>query len=97
MSQTQILVSSWACLTFVTILSGMGSLYVRGRPIVLKLADFMNLALATTAIVSSCSLIYRAATLKELEILLGFDIVTLYLGAIAVIWLSTQQIWQIFR
>ncbi|TAD77839.1 MAG: hypothetical protein EA000_26505 [Oscillatoriales cyanobacterium] len=81
----------------MTILSGMGSLYVRGRPIVLKLADFMNLALATTAIVSSCSLIYRAATLKELEILLGFDIVTLYLGAIAVIWLSTQQIWQIFR
>ncbi|XZN95695.1 MAG: hypothetical protein ACM65K_22940 [Microcoleus sp.] len=96
MSQNQILVSSWACLTFVTIVLGMSSLYVRRRPIVLKLADFMNLALAT-AIVSSCSLIYRAATLKELEILLGFDLVTLYLGAIAVIWLSTQQIWQIFR
>lgn len=72
MSQTQILVSSWACLTFLTILSGMGSLYVRRRPIVLKLADFMNLALATAAIVSSCSLIYRAVTLKELETLSQF-------------------------
>ncbi len=97
MSQNQILVSSWACLTFVTIVLGISSLYVRRRPIVFKLVDFMNLALATTAIISSCSLIYRAITLKELETLLGFDIVTLYLGAIAVIWLSTQQIWQIFR
>lgn len=96
MTQVQFLLASWAFLTFLVIFAGVVTLYVKKRPISLELPAFMNLSLAT-AIVSSCSLIHRAITVKELENLLGFDIVTLYLGAIAVIWLSFQQIWQIFR
>jgi len=97
MTQVQILLASWAFLTFLVILLGFAALYTRKKSISLELPAFMNLSLATAAIISSCSLIYRAITVKELENLLGFDIVTLYLGAIAVIWLSFQQIWQIFK
>jgi hypothetical protein len=97
MTQVQVLLASWGFLTSLVIFVGIVTLYTRKKPISLELPAFMNLNLATAAIVSSCSLIYRAITVKELENLLGFDIVTLYLGAIAVIWLSFQQIWQIFR
>jgi hypothetical protein len=98
MTQVQVLLTLWASLTILAICIGLGTLfYIKRKLVPLDLSAFMNLSLATAAIVSSGSLIYRAITVKELENLLGFEIVTLYLGAIAVIWLSAQQIWQIFR
>jgi hypothetical protein len=97
MSRIQILLIAWVSLTLVATIAGILSVYKRKKTIVLELPAFMNVSLSSAAIVSSCSLIYRAITLKELETLLQFDIVTLYLGAIAVIWLSIQQIRQVFK
>lgn len=97
MTQVQILLASWFILTCLLIFVGFAKLKHKKINISLELTAFMNLCLATAAIVSSGSLIYKAITFKELENLLGFDLVTLYLGAIAVIWLSFQQVYQIFR
>jgi hypothetical protein len=98
MTQIQILLVGWVCLTVLAVGSGNVACIVKKQPFKpQELAEFMNLSLATAAVVSSISLIYRAITIRQLEDLLGFDLVTLYLGAIAVIWLSVQQVWQIFK
>lgn len=97
MTRIQVLLISWVLLTALVISLGFSILYARKKYISLGLPAFLNLALATSAIVSSFSLIYKAITVNELEHLLEFDLVILYLGAIAVIWLAFQQIWQIFR
>jgi hypothetical protein len=61
------------------------------------LVESFNIAIASATIVSSLSLLYRAIVSKELLNLLQFDSYVLLLGAIAVIWLSIQQIWKIFK
>jgi hypothetical protein len=97
-SQIQILLVAWAIVTILALLLGYLSFYFREASLKkLSLADFINLALASAAIISSLSLMYRAATSQEFIKLLQFEIVTLFLGAIAVIWISIQQILQIFK
>ncbi|ACK68038.1 hypothetical protein PCC8801_4106 [Rippkaea orientalis PCC 8801] len=98
MSQVHTLLFVWISLTFISILFGYLIHYFFKRSLKkLSLTDFMNIALANAAITSSFSLMYRAITSEELIKLLQFEIVTLFLGAIAVIWISIQQIWQIFK
>ena len=98
MSQVQILLICWVSVSVLATVSGLAACYFQKKPLKkLSLPDFINLSLASAAIVSSCSLIYRTATSEELINFLGFDAITLFLGAIAVIWLSIQQIWKLFQ
>ena len=98
MSQVHTLLFVWITLTFISLLFGDLIHYFLQRSLKkLSLNDLMNIALASAAITSSFSLIYRAITSEELIKLLQFEIVTLFLGAIAVIWISIQQIWQVFK
>lgn len=98
MNQVQILLICWVSVSVLATISGIAACYFQKKPIKkLSLADFINLSLASAAIVSSLSLIYKAATSEQLINFLGFDAVTLFLGAIAVIWLSVQQIWNLFK
>ncbi len=62
----------------------------------LDLSDFINIGVSLAGVVSSCGLIVLAFTSSELKDLLGADIVALVLGAIAVIWVSIQQIIKTF-
>ena len=43
------------------------------------------------------NLFYKIVSSQELQKLLQFDIYIFGLGVIAVIWLSIQQIWNIFK
>ncbi|MDJ0581729.1 hypothetical protein [Crocosphaera sp.] len=98
MNQIQTLLFAWIFLTVIFILLGYFIYYRVNRSFKkLSLTDFMNIALASAAIISSSRLIYRAVTSEELMKLLQFEIVTLFLGAVAVIWISLQQIWQTFK
>ncbi len=98
MNQVQILLIAWVSLTVFSILLGLTAYKYRTKVHKkLTLVESFNIAIAAATIVSSCSLLYRASTSKELLDLLQFDSYVFILGAIAVIWLSIQQIWQIFK
>ena len=74
--------------------------YFRGKkPMTqeLDLADFINVGVSMASVVSSCGLLHLAVTSQELKNLLGTDIVTLVLGAVAIIWVSVQQIAKLFE
>lgn len=64
----------------------------RGRPIKMRLEDLISLALSSLGLISSFHLIYKAFSLKELQEILGADIVTLIIGGIAVVWVSGKEI-----
>lgn len=70
--------------------------FLRGERHKFGLVEFVNLALALFGIISSVSLINLGFTSSQLITLLGTDIITLFVGATAVIWVSIQQILQIF-
>jgi hypothetical protein len=77
MSPIQILLVSWVGLTIVSLLIGWVAYFCqKGTFKLLKLSDFINLAIASATIVSSCSLMYRAITSQEILNLLQFDIIT---------------------
>lgn len=98
MNLVQVLLIAWISLTFISILIGLFGYYFRKNKIKrLALVEFINIAIASATIISSFSLIYRVITSEELLNLLKFDIYALLLGAIAVIWLSIQQILSIFK
>lgn len=63
----------------------------------LDLSGFIKAALALVTLLSSCNLMYQAFTSQELKNILGLNITILLLGAIAVIWISIQEIWQTFK
>jgi len=62
----------------------------------LGLTEFVNTAMSSYAVIVSSELMYLAGTSQELKSLLGNDIVTLFVGALAVIWVSIQQILKLF-
>lgn len=64
----------------------------------LELVNFVVLTLAVAAIVSSIKLIILACTSGELEEILSTDgTVSLFLGAVAVIWISCVEIFKLFE
>jgi uncharacterized membrane protein YqjE len=64
----------------------------RGRSLKISLEDFIALFLSSLGCISSFHLIYKAFSLKELQDILGGDVVTLIIGGIAVVWVSTKEI-----
>ena len=54
----------------------------------LGLIQFVNAAVASCGVLSSGRLIHLAATSQQLKTLLGSDIVTLFIGAAAIIWVT---------
>lgn len=98
MSPVEILLIIWASLTLLSILVGSISVFSRTKKLKrLSLVEFINIAINSAAMVSSGSLLYRVLTSEKLLKLLQFDVYVLILGAIALIWLAIQQIWQIFK
>ncbi len=62
----------------------------------LGLTEFVNTAMSSYAVIVSSEVMYLAGTSQELKSLLGNEIVTLFVGAFAVIWVSIQQILKLF-
>lgn len=97
----QILLIVWGGLTIAAIAT---LLLVRRRsnkplklnkPPKLELLEFISLSVAIQGVMSGCQLIYKAFTWKALQDLLGADVVVLVVGGVAVIWVSTKEVWKI--
>jgi len=98
MSKELLFLIYWTILTIISI--GIGLLHCyrknkKNRPV--SLSEFMTIAISTATIISSINLSYKIISSQELQKLLQFDIYIFGLGVIAVIWLSIQQIWNIFK
>jgi predicted membrane channel-forming protein YqfA (hemolysin III family) len=93
MDQSSLIV--WGCLTIIAIFTVLLVRRRLNKSLKLELSEFISLALAILGVMSSCQLIYKPLTLKVLQDLLGADIVTLTIGAIAVIWVSAKEVWKI--
>jgi hypothetical protein len=85
----------WASLTVISIALGLLVSLPKRKEI--SLSEFMAIAISSATIVSSFNLLYRITTSEELQKLLQFDIWVMVIGIVAVIWLSIQQIWNIFK
>lgn len=85
----------WACLTTAVILTVILVRYRRFQRLDLDLSQVISLILAVLGVVSSCELLYKAFTIQALKDLLGPDIVTLVIGAFAVIWVSAKEVWKL--
>jgi LPXTG-motif cell wall-anchored protein len=92
MEQTTLLL--WAGLTAVVVVAVVLVRYKRRKRLDIELSEFIGLVAAVLGVVSSCQLLYKAFTLQALQDLLGQDIVTLIIGAIAVIWVSAKEVWK---
>lgn len=90
MDQVTLLV--WAGLTTVVVLVVVALRYRQRKQLDIELSEFIVLVLALLSMFSSCQLLYKAFTLQALRDLLGWDIVVLILGAIAVIWVSVKEV-----
>ena len=86
----------WACLSTAVILTVILVRYRRLQRFDLELSQFISLILAVLGVVSSCELLHKAFTIQALRDLLGPDIVTLVVGAVAVIWVSAKEISKLF-
>ncbi|AFY88384.1 MULTISPECIES: hypothetical protein [Chroococcidiopsis] len=84
----------WAGLTAVVVVIVVLVRWRRKQQFDLELAEFIGLILAVLGGISSCQLLYKAFTLQALKDLLGSDIVTLIIGAIAIIWVSVKEVWK---
>jgi hypothetical protein len=84
----------WAGLTAVVIVVVVLVRWKRKQQLDIELAEFVGLILAVLGIISSCQLLYKAFTLQILKDVLGSDIVTLIIRAIAVIWVSAKEVWK---
>jgi uncharacterized membrane protein len=84
----------WAGLTAVVVVVVVLVRWRRRQQLDLELAEFVGLILAVLGVISSCQLLYKAFTLQALKDLLGSDIVTLIIGAIAIIWVSVKEVWK---
>lgn len=93
MDQISLLI--WGGLTIVAILLVLLVRQRLNKPLQLDLSELISLALAVLGVLSSIQLIYKAFTLKQLQDLLGADVVTLVVGGIAVIWVSAKEVWKI--
>lgn len=87
----------WIGATLVVTAIILGVRYKRNKPLsTLQLANFVSLALAVYATISSLQLIYSAFTVQQLQTLLGAEnIPALVLGGVAVIWVSIKEIWNL--
>ncbi|MUL35867.1 hypothetical protein [Gloeocapsopsis dulcis] len=92
MDQLTLLV--WAGLTAVVVSVVVAVRWKRKTRLDIELSEFIGLVLAVLGVISSCQLLYKALTLQALKDLLGQDIVTLVIGAIAVIWVSVKEVWK---
>jgi len=64
----------------------------RGRSLKISLEDFIAVSLSSLGCISSFHLIYKAFSIKELQDILGGDVVTLIIGGISVVWVSGKEI-----
>ena len=63
----------------------------------LQLSELIALALGIGSVVSSCSVLHKAVTSEYVRELMDFDILTLVLGAVSVIWVSAREIYNLFK
>lgn len=91
-----LVLSSWAVLCPIVVITVVFVRYRRNKRFDLELAECLSLLLAMLGMISSIELLHKAFTLKALQDLLGLDIVTLVIGAIAVIWVSAKEIWKAY-
>ncbi|AFY62052.1 hypothetical protein [Synechococcus sp. PCC 6312] len=82
----------WTVFTIVVILTVLILRKRQQKSVNLELAQLISLALSTLGIVSSTHLLYKAFTLRDFQEILGADIVTLVIGAVAVIWVSAKEV-----
>lgn len=90
MGQTTLLL--WTGLSFVVVVVVAFVRYKRRK--CLDLPEVVSLGVSTLGAVSSCQLLYKAFTLQALQDLLGQDIATLIIGAIAIIWVFVKEVWK---
>lgn len=67
------------------------------RTLDLQLSELIALALGIGSVVSSCSVVHKAVTSEYVLELMDFDILTLVLGAVSVIWVSVREIYNLFK
>ncbi len=82
----------WAFSTLMVILAVLIIRKRQQKSVNLELAQLISLALSTLGIVSSSQLLYKAFTFKDFQAILGADIITLVIGAVAVIWVSAKEV-----
>lgn len=98
MSKELVFLIYWTILTIISIGIGLLHRYRKNKKIrPVSLSEFMTIAISTATIISSINLSYKIVSSQELQQLLQFDIYIFELGVIAVILLSIQQIWNIFK
>lgn len=90
----QLTLLAWAGLTTVVVVVVVFVRYKRRKRFDLELSEFIRLVAAVLSVSSSCQLLYKAFTLQALQALLGQDTVTLIIGALALIWVSAQEVWK---
>lgn len=90
----QVTLLAWAGITAVVVLMVVVVRWKRKKRLDIELSEFVGLVLAVLGVISSCQLLYKALTLQALRDLLGQDIVTLVIGAIAVTWVSVKEVWK---
>lgn len=86
----------WVALIFLTLLVFIFQNFT-GRYSQFGLTEFVNVAVSLFGMISSSSLIYQAVNSQQLMRILGSDIIVLFVGAATMIWVSMQQIWQLFN
>jgi uncharacterized membrane protein YqjE len=85
----------WGSLTLIVIIAVLFIRHRKNKPLNLELSEFISLTLAVLGVISSCQLIYKAFTVKQLQDLLGADVVTLVIGGVAVVWVSAKEVWKL--
>lgn len=81
----------WLVLIVVDVILKLIFSILAGKPLQLRLAQFVNVTTSAFGVVSGTSIIYQTITSQQLMRLLGDDTITLFVGATAVIWVSIQQ------
>lgn len=97
MNRVQYWLIVWFILIVLAIVGGFIYCQTQNQQFSLDLSEFLRLVLATGAIISSLSLMIRGFSDRNLISILEFDIATLHLGSVAIIWLSIEEIIGIFQ
>lgn len=87
---------AWAGLSVVVVAAAALVRYRRTGQLDIELSEFIVLVASVLGVVSSVQLLYKAVVLNAWQNCLGSDVTTLIFGALALLWVSVQEVWKVF-